>query len=215
MSSKSMRLIIGTKNLSSWSLRPWLALRMAGLSFEEEVIRLDQPDTAARIAAHSAAGKVPILRHGDQVIWDSLAIIEYVSEMAPQAALWPADLATRAWARCVSAEMHAGFATLRQVMPMAFAEQGVPHKPCAALERDIARIQQLWLEARAAHAAHGPFLFGPFTAADAMYAPVVSRFRSYGVAMPPELHAYCEALWTLEPMQDWLAGSQAEVAARA
>ncbi|MGF1456507.1 MAG: glutathione S-transferase family protein [Alphaproteobacteria bacterium] len=203
-------LIIGDKNLSSWSLRPWIALKMGGVDFAEVLIRLDRPETQAAIRQHSPSGLVPALRHRDRLIWDSLAIIEYAHELRPDAGLWPTDQGRRAWARCVAAEMHGGFRDLRDALSMAFAETGLSAPVTPAVEADIARIQALWTRALEAHGADGPFLFGPFTAADAMYAPVVSRFRSYGVALSPALQRYCDAVWALPAMQDWLTGAEAE-----
>ncbi len=206
-------LVIGDKNLSSWSLRPWLALKMGGFAFEEILIRLDRAETQAAIREHSPTGLVPALKTGGQVIWESLAILEYLNDRKPEAGLWPNDPARRAWARCVATEMHGGFPALRLALPMAFAETGLSADVTPQVEADIARIKTLWSKALAAHNAEGPFLFGAFTAADAMYAPVVSRFRSYGVALTPDEQAYCDAVWTLDPMQEWLEGARAERAA--
>lgn len=208
-------LLIGNKNLSSWSLRPWLALRHAGLAFEETLIRLDQPDTRASLRDRSPSGLVPVLRTGGLTIWDSLAIIEYVADRVPEAGLWPEAIEERALARSMACEMHSGFASLRANLPMAFAQTGLTHPQSADIDRDIARIITLWTDALARKtAAHGgPFLFGAFGAVDAMYAPVVSRFRSYGVAMPASAAAYSDAVWQFGLMQEWLAGAEAEIAA--
>ncbi len=203
-------LVIGDKNLSSWSLRPWLAMKMANIPFEEIQIWLDRPETAASIAQHSPSGLVPALKHGDLTLWDSLAIIEYCHECFPEAGLWPATLEDRALARAVSAEMHSGFAALRRHLPMKFAETRLERPADPQVDRDIRRVQQLWSECRNRHADRGPFLFGAFSGADAMYAPVVSRFRSYDVALPTELQAYADAVWMLPPMSQWLAGAEAE-----
>ncbi len=211
--ARRFTLILGSKNLSSWSLRPWIAMRMAGIAFQETVIALDQPETRAGIGAHSPSGLVPALHDGSLTIWDSLAILEYVHEEKPQAGLWPADRTRRAWARSVAAEMHSGFSALRQTMPMDFARTGLSVEVTPAVQKDIDRVMTIWSDARAAHGADGAFLFGPFTAADAMYAPVVSRFRTYGVALPPALKAYADAMWSLPAMQEWLADSRAEIAA--
>ena len=207
-----LTLVIGNKNYSSWSLRPWLALRMAGLAFDEVRIPLYQDGSREQILRHSPAGRVPILRDGDVVIWDSLAICEYVAELAPQAGLWPADRATRAHARSISAEMHAGFTTLRGSMPMNLRKLGerLVTPPPAQVEADIERIVAIFEACRAQHAARGPFLFGAFTIADAMYAPVVTRFRSYSVGLPAASQAYAGAIAALAPMREWTAAGVAE-----
>ena len=208
------RLVIGNKNTSSWSLRPWLAMRHAGIPFEEIDIKLRQPDTKAHILRYSPAGKVPILLTGDgQAIWDSLAILEFLAEAHPEAKLWPEARDARALARSVSAEMHSGFAALREHCPM----QLLARTPMATLPDAVAdevrRILALWRDCRRRFGASGPLLFGAFTAADAMYAPVASRLRTY----LPELaaygddgtaQAYVDALLALPAMADWEAGAQ-------
>lgn len=205
------QLVIGDKNLSSWSLRPWLALRVAGIDFAEINIRLGQPETKREILRHSPSGKVPCLIDGQIVVWDSLAICEYAAELAPS--LWPADAAQRAEARAVSAEMHSGFAALRQNMPMnvCAAKPGEGRTP--EVEADIARIVALWEACRVRHGAGGPFLFGAFSIADAMYAPVVWRFATYAVAVPPLIRAWMDAMLALPAMQEWRAGALAETGA--
>lgn len=205
-----LTLVIGNKAFSSWSLRPWLALKRTGRPFREIVIPLRQPDTAARIAEHSPSGRVPCLRHGDRVIWDSLAICEYLAETVPEAALWPADAHARAVARSVSAEMHSGFAALRTFMSMdlkAF-RPGVGRN--AESEADIARVFALWRDARSRFGAGGPFLFGDFSIADAMYAPVVTRFLTYGVEMDGLCGDYARAVMELPAMVEWVAAAKAE-----
>ncbi|MCK9193169.1 MAG: glutathione S-transferase family protein, partial [Nevskia sp.] len=179
-----MKLVIGNKNYSSWSLRPWLALKVAEIPFEEILIPLYQADSKARQLAFSPAGKVPILVDGAVTIWDSLAILEYVAEQYPDRGLWPRAIAARAHARSVSAEMHAGFAALRTAMPMNCRATlaGKGHTPEALA--DIARIAAIWGDCRARYGNDGPFLFGAFSNADAFYAPVVTRFLTYGVALP-------------------------------
>ena len=198
-------LIIGTKRTSSWSLRPWLAMRQAGFDFDEVLIPLDQPEAKAALDAHSPTGKVPVLRHGDRLIWESLAILEYLAEVVPEAGLWPADADARAAARTVSAEMHAGFEALRQHMPMDFGAHLPAPVDVPGVADDIARITALWQSCREGFATDGPFLFGPFTNADAMFAPVVSRFRTYGVALSPPCQAYADAVWALPAMTRWEA----------
>ena len=205
-----LTLIIGNRNYSSWSLRPWLAMRAAGLAFDEVVIPLDQPDTASRIASWSAAGRVPVLRHGERIIWDSLAICEYVAELAPEARLWPADPEARAVARSVSAEMHSGFVALRGAMPMNIraTRPGLPVDPDT--QADIDRIVTLWRDCRREFGASGPFLFGEFTIADAMYAPVVCRFHGYGVDVGEDAARYIEAVRALPAMREWSAAAATE-----
>ncbi len=201
-------LVIGNWNYSSWSLRPWLALEMSGLRFEVERVPLYQPETKARLLAHSSAGLVPVLKHGDLSIWESLSICEYVAEQAPRAGLWPDDAATRAEARSVATEMHGGFPAVRHSLPMHFCGRA---KRTPALSDDaraqIARIEALWTDCRRRHAGAGPFLFGRFSIADAMYAPVTTRFRTYGIALSSEAQAYREMICALPPMQKW--GEQA------
>ena len=203
-------LVLGNKAYSSWSLRPWLALKRTGVPFEEVVIPLRQPDTRAAILAHSPAGKVPVLRHGERTIWDSLAIIEYLADAHPAARLWPQDPHARAVARAISAEMHAGFLPLRKALPMDLKARHPGLAFDAEVEADIARIQAIWRDARARFGADGPFLFGAFTAADAMYAPVVTRFDTYAVALDPVCRAYADAVLTLPEMREWTAAAQAE-----
>lgn len=206
----NLTLVIANKTYSSWSLRPWLAMRMADLPFAELVIPLDQPTTRAEILKVSPSGRVPTLHHGPLVIWESLAIIEYVAELAPAAQLWPADAAARALARAVSAEMHAGFAALRTQLPMNVRAR----KPLTALSpevtEDVARITALWRDCRCRFGADGDFLFGTFTAADAMFAPVVTRFQSYGVEVDAVSRAYCDAIMALPAMQQWISAAMAE-----
>jgi glutathione S-transferase len=201
-------LVIGNYNYSSWSLRGWLALRMAGVEFDVERVRLYQPDTRAKILAHSAAGTVPILKCDGFVLSESLAIGEYAAELAPAARLWPDDVATRACARSVATEMHGGFPAVRQALPFNFCGRA---KRTPALSDDaraqLARIESLWTECRQQHERGGPFLFGRFSVADAMYAPVVSRLRTYGVPVGEVAQAYADAVWALPAMQEW--GAQA------
>jgi glutathione S-transferase len=200
-------LVIGTKSWSSWSLRPWLLMRQAALAFAEIEIPLRQPDTAALIAAHSPSGKVPLLKLSDGfMVWDSLAIAEFLAERHPERGLWPSEERARARARAISAEMHAGFQALRTEMPMDCLARHAASPPSEAVARDIARIRSIWTETRAAYGAAGPFLFGAFSIADAMYAPVVSRFLTYGVSLSPEEQRYAETIWALPAMAQWLAG---------
>jgi glutathione S-transferase len=201
---------IGNKNYSSWSLRGWLMLKHTGAAFEEVLIPLSEPSTRATILRHSPSGKVPALRHGDQLVWDSLAIGEYLAELYPSTRLWPEEMKARSLARAVSAEMHAGFAPLRTHLPMnmrsSFPERGVTPEAQA----DINRITALWRDCRSRFGAGGEFLFGHFSIADAMYAPVVSRFRTYKIALEEEAQRYADAIWALPALQEWLAAARNE-----
>ena len=208
------RLVIGDKNTSSWSLRPWLALRQTGIAFEELNIKLRQPDTKAQILRYSLAGKVPILLTADgQAIWDSLAILEFLAEAHPGARLWPEARQARAHARAVAAEMHSGFAALREHCPMDLLARAPMATLPDAVEAEVRRILALWRDCRLRFGASGQLLFGDFTAADAMYGPVASRLRTY----LPDLaaygddgtaQAYVEALFALPAMTDWEAGAR-------
>ncbi len=196
-------LVIGNKNYSSWSLRGWLAARQAGIDFTEELVLLQEPDCRQTLLAHSPAGKVPVLVHGERVIWDSLAIIEYLAELRPTAGLWPESAMARAYARSVAAEMHAGFAALRSHMPMNL-RASLPGKGRGpGVEADIARITEIWRDCRARFGQDGAFLFGSFSAADAMYAPVVARFRTYAVPLDPDCQAYADAILAWPAFTAW------------
>lgn len=204
-------LYIGNKAYSSWSLRGWLACKIAGISFREVVIPLDQPATQPDIRKASPAGLVPILQHGDVTVWETLAIGEYLAELYPDAGLWPAERKARGVARSISSEMHAGFRDLRQAMWMnmrrSFAGKG---RTPGALA-NIARIAEIWRTTRAAHGAGGPFLFGAkFSFADAMYAPVVSRFTTWAPELPADATAYVAAVSNHPFMKEWIAAAQAE-----
>ncbi len=200
-----MILVIGNKNYSSWSLRPWLAMKTLGLAFEERRIPLDQPDTQQEIRKHNPAGKVPCLVDGANVVWDSLAILEYLAEKRPE--LWPADAAARARARSVAAEMHSGFFAVRNAMPMNVRNRYPGKGRSAEVDADIARIDAIWSQAGK------PLLFGAFSAADAMFAPVAFRFRTYEPPLSAASRAYLQALLALPAMQEWsaAAGREAEV----
>jgi glutathione S-transferase len=201
---------IGNKNYSSWSLRGWLMLKHTGAAFDDVVIPLSEPSTRATILRHSPSGKVPALRHGDHLVWDSLAIGEYLAELYPSARLWPEEMKARSVARAVSAEMHAGFAPLRTHLPMnmrsSFPDRGVTPEAQA----DINRVTALWRDCRSRFGAGGEFLFGHFTIADATYAPVVSRFRTYKIALEEEAQRYADAIWALPALQEWLAAARNE-----
>lgn len=210
-----LTLYIGDKNLSSWSLRPWLLMKQTGIPFAEKIIRLDRPETKASILERSPSGLVPCLVDGDLMIWDSLAIAEYLAETFPQKNLWPADPTARARARSISAEMHSGFTELRRNWPLKFSSINLGHEPPAGVARDIERIAAIWSETRRDFGAGGRFLFGAFSIADAMYAPVVSRFMTYGpVELPAEAAAYMETIAALPALKEWGAGAAKEVAAR-
>ena len=207
-----MILYVGTKWASSWSMRPYLALVHAGAPVEVKTIWLDQPDSAAELLKASPAARVPVLHHDGLVVWDSLAICEYASELYPAAQLWPVERAARARARALSCEMHAGFAALRRDMPMYLVEDrhGQGHTPEALA--DAARVQAIWREALAASG--GPFLFGAFSIADAMFAPVTTRFTTYGIELDAPCRAYVAAIAGFAPFQRWTAEARAEHAAR-
>ncbi|MFQ3612119.1 MAG: glutathione S-transferase family protein [Cyanobacteriota bacterium] len=203
-------LVIGNKNYSSWSLRAWLPLKQLGQPFQEIRLPLDTPEFAGQIALYSPAGRVPVLRHGSLIIWDSLAIAEYLAETFPTAHLWPINQESRAIARAVSAEMHAGFADLRQALPMDCRARRSDVRISVAVQRDIARILQIWQECRRQYGQGGDYLFGSFTLADAMYAPVVSRFQTYGVKLEGIAAAYAEAVLGIPAVQEWMVAAAAE-----
>ena len=204
-----LKIVIGNKQYSSWSLRAWLALKLTGAPFEEVVVGLDLPDTAKNIAKYSPSGRVPALLDGTLLIWESLAICEYLAEKFPEAQLWPKDAALRALLRSASTEMHAGFANLRTDCSMKTLKQ-YPARPLRQeTQADVDRILALWNQCL--KASGGPYLSGAKPGvADAMYAPVVSRFRTYSIPVSGAAKAFCDALWALPAMQDWVAGAQAE-----
>lgn len=217
MPGSKYRLVIGNKNTSSWSLRPWLVLKQAGVPFEEIRINLRAADKRSQILAHSPAGKVPVLWDGGLVVWDSLAISEYLAEQHPEAGLWPRDREARAVARAVSAEMHSGFQALREHCPMDFLGSSPRSEHTETVAFNIARVVEIWRDCRARFGGGGPFLFSTFSIADAMYAPVASRFRTY----VPDLsvfgddgtaQAYVETLFALPSMSEWGRGAQEEAA---
>lgn len=200
-----MKLLIANKNYSSWSMRPWLAAKAAGIPFDEEIVWLDQAGTAAAIGAISPNGRVPALIDGDLVICESIAILEYLAEQAP--GLWPADRAARAHARSICAEMHAGFAALRNRCSMNIKRRPAPIALDADVRADVARIVAIWADTRARHGAGGPFLFGTFTNADAMFAPVVSRFHAYAIPVTPAARAYMDAVMAFPAWKEWEAAA--------
>ena len=207
----TLKLVIGNKNYSSWSMRPWLALRANNIPFEEVFISLYTGEAdKQRILSFSRSGKVPILVDGDVAVWDSLAIVEYVAERFPEKRLWPEHPAHRAHARAISAEMHSGFAALRNECGMNL------HRPVHAIElsdearANVARIQEIWAECRARYGRSGPFLFGSFCAADAMFAPVVHRFRTFAIAVSKDTQAYMDTMMALPAFAEWTKAGLAE-----
>jgi glutathione S-transferase len=206
----ALTLVIGNKNYSSWSFRPWIAMTAAGIAFAEELIPLYRDGSRERILAHSPAGKVPALIDGNVQIWESLAILEHLAERFPAAGLWPSDLNARAYARAVAAEMHAGFAPLRKHCPMNFWRPVIRRDLPDDVAANVKRIDTMWNDCRIRFGGGGPFLFGTFSAADAMYAPVVSRFHTYDVAVSPSSRAYMEAVMALPAWAQWKAAALAE-----
>jgi glutathione S-transferase len=208
-------LVVGTKEWSSWSLRPYLALRAIGVPFQEEVIRLRHDSTTEEVQRRSPSGRVPLLKIAEdgreQTIWDSLAICETLAERHPDAKLWPDDPFARAEARSCAAEMHSGFPDLREQLSMEFVRRLPLPELREATRVQIARIIAAWTEALERHGGDAGFLFGRFSIADCMYAPVVSRFRTYGVPVPGIVQTYCDRVWSLPAMQDWATAAQREV----
>lgn len=205
-----LKLTIANKAYSSWSLRPWILLAHFHIPFEEIVIPLDEPETRARILEHSPTGKVPALRDGAVEIWESLAIIEYIAEKYPEKAIWPRARAARAHARSLASEMHAGFSALRNHCPMQFLRPVRKRSLTPEVEADVLRIDAAWANARAAFGKNGPFLFGRFSAADAMFAPVVNRFHIYDVPVSSGARAYMDAVMNLPAWKAWVADAEAE-----
>ncbi len=205
-----MKLVIGNKNYSSWSMRPWIAMKQIGLVFEEVVIPMNQPETRARMLEHSPTGLVPTLIDGEVTIFETIAILEYLHDKHPDAGLWPRDIAVRAHARAISAEMHAGFAAFRRDCPMNIRRPVRKHLPSPEAQAQAMRVDALWTHARQTYGAGGPFLFGSFTAADAMYAPVVNRFHTYDVPRSATAQAYMEAMMGLSAWKEWEEASRAE-----
>ena len=212
------RLVIANKVYSSWSMRPWLLMRAFAIPFDEIVIPLDGDSSRAEITRHNPAGKVPVLTDGTLVIWDSLAIVEHLAETHPDLAIWPRDPAARALARSLSAEMHSGFSALRRALPMNMRREGraatLEPEVQVAVAADCARIEAAWADARARFGANdtspGPYLFGAFCAADAMFAPVVNRFAAYAVPVTERSRAYMDAMRALPAWRDWAKAAEAE-----
>ncbi|MEM9013789.1 MAG: glutathione S-transferase family protein [Pseudomonadota bacterium] len=207
-------LTIGDKNLSSWSMRPWILMTQAGIPFTEENIQLDRPESRRLLREKTPAGLVPALHHGDVEVWDSLSIAEYLAETHPDKALWPAEPRARAFARSISAEMHSGFSALRTVWPMNFLRLGLQHLTTGGVQRDIDRIDHIWTTARREFGDGGDFLFGEFSIADAMYAPVVSRLLTYGpTEVSKTAQRYIETISSLRAYREWGDGAAAETGA--
>ena len=203
-------LVIGNKNYSSWSLRAWIALRQAGIAFDEVRVALFEDGYKSRIERYSPGGKVPALVADGVRVWESLAICEFAAERHPDKLLWPADAVARAHARAICAEMHAGFSALREAMPMNIRGSHPGKGLTPEVRRDIARITQIWEQCRTDFGRSGTLLFGHFTAADAFFAPVVSRFETYAVELPPVARAYADAVLQLPAMQEWIAAAHRE-----
>jgi glutathione S-transferase len=200
---ESITIYLGSKNISTWSLRAWLMLLQTGVDFKAVFIELKQQNTREKIEKVSPSGKVPVLQYGDNVIWDSLSIGEYLAEQYPKARLWPENNYLRSIARSISCEMHAGFYELRKHLPFDASFRTKHFKVPAEAEKDVARVIQIWEECLNRSGNQGPFLFGHFTIADAMYAPVVVRFINYNVLLPPKAEQYAQAVMELPEMQMW------------
>jgi glutathione S-transferase len=199
----ALTLVIGNKNYSSWSFRPWIAMKVAGIAFDEVVISLDAPDFKSRVSKLSGTGKVPALDDNGTHVWESLAILEYLAERFPAARLWSADPAARACARAISSEMHAGFVPLRRACPMNMWRPVKKRELNDEAVANVRRIETMWADCRTRYGAGGPFLFGPFCAADAMYAPVVARFHTYDVEVDAAARAYMAAMRALPAWREW------------
>jgi glutathione S-transferase len=206
----ALKLIIGNKNYSSWSFRPWIAMKATGIAFEEELIPLETPEFRARLDAVSGTGKVPTLIDGDTRVWESLAILEHLADRFPDKKLWPSDPAARAHARAISSEMHAGFVPLRQNCPMNMWRPVLKRDLGDDVKKNIARIDSMWSDCRRRYGQGGAFLFGAFGNVDAMYAPVVSRFHTYGIDVSPPSRAYMDAVMALPAWKEWSAAAVKE-----
>ncbi len=205
-----LKLVVANKAYSSWSLRPWILLAHFKIPFEEVVIPMAQPETRETMLRYAPTGKCPSLQDGKISVWESLAIIEYVAELYPEKAIWPRGKAARAHARSLANEMHAGFLALRQACPTNFRRAPEAIALSDAVKADVARIEAAWRSARDAFGKAGPFLYGRFSAADAMYAPVVNRFHAYAVPVQPATRAYMDAVMALPAWKAWIADGEAE-----
>jgi glutathione S-transferase len=206
----SLHLVIGNKNYSSWSFRPWLAMKVAGIKFDETVISLDAGDFKTRVTALGGSGRVPVLSDGGVHVWESLAILEYLAEKFPAAGLWPEQHAARAHARAIASEMHAGFVSLRRHLPMNVARPVKFRALDGGAAKDVARIDEIWTGCRNIYGGGGPFLFGTFGAADAMFAPVVWRFHTYAVEVSRTALSYMRAVMALPAWQEWRDAARRE-----
>ena len=206
----TLKLTIGNKNYSSWSFRPWIAMKVAGIAFEEEVISLNAGDFKARVGKISGTGKVPALADGDVHVWESLAILEYLAEKFPAAGLWPNEPQARAHARAIAAEMHAGFVPVRRHLPMNMWRPVKARDLTPEATANVRRIDAMWTDCRNRYGKGGAFLFGPFGAADAMYAPVVSRFHTYAVEVSAMSRSYMAAVMALPAWAEWYAAALQE-----
>lgn len=207
-----MKLLIGNKCYSSWSLRAWLLMRATGIAFTEQLVLLDEPGFKEAIfaAAPGSGGTVPTLVDGEIAVWETLAICEYLHDTQPQAGIWPRDKAARAHARAIASEMHAGFTALRSACPMNLGKRFATRDRGPGVARDVERLTALWRQARERFGAGGPFLYGAFSAADAMFAPVVTRLDTYGIAVDPVSRDYMQAVLALPAYREWLAAALAE-----
>jgi glutathione S-transferase len=206
----NLTLVIGNKNYSSWSLRPWFLMKQLGIAFEEILIPLYRPETKERILMYSPSGKVPALREGERVVWETLAIAEFLAEMFPRTNLWPENPEARALARSVSSEMHAGFSALRSELPMNIRRKPSPVSMSSSAQADVKRIETIWEDCRRRYGGEGPFLFGRFSIADAMFAPVVFRFSRYAVEVGAVAKAYMDMIEKLPAMQEWIGAAGSE-----
>ena len=206
----ALTLVIGNKNYSSWSMRPWVLLKQLGIAFEEKKLRFHSNEWDAEIARWSPSRLVPVLWRGDQSVWDTLAIMEALHEWYPDRGVWPRDARARAFARSAAAEMHSGVRDLRSHMPMNIRSSHPGKGMNAQVQANIDRVEALWGEARRRFGAGGPFLFGAFSAADAMYAPVVTRFRTYAVRISAESQRYCDAMLAAPGVRAWIDDALAE-----
>lgn len=203
-----MKLIIANRNYSSWSLRAWLALRHFEVEFTSELFQLDNPDWLSQVGPYSPTGKVPALVDGDLVVPESIAIIEYIADLFPERRIWPADIRERARARAAAAEMHAGFSGLRSNAPMNLRASYPGRVPLDMVAKDLSRLEVLWGDLL--KRSGGPYLFGAFSGADAMYAPVATRIRTYGLPVSDTAMGYVEAIYALPAFQEWLADALKE-----
>ena len=206
-----LHLVIGNKRYSSWSMRPWLVLKAFDIPFEETVVPLRQPETRAQILKFSLAGKVPVLIDGKTSVWESLAIIEYLAEQFPTHAIWPKDAGARAHGRAIASEMHAGFQPVRQTLPMNLGKRYAAPVLSDELKTNVDRIEESWRTARANFGTGGPFLFGAFSAADAMYAPVVTRFETYQIPVASDTALYMDAIIGHPAFRAWSEAAKLEV----